>query len=198
MTRIKLISMCAVVALSALPGYALAQTVQSETQRDINQQQRIDQGLQNGSLSTGEAAKLERGEANINRAESNALKDGSLSPAEKARIQNMQNNESKQIYRDEHNNVTGNPNSASSERMQADVQRNINQEQRIKQGEQSGALTNREVGKLQGGQAHVDRREARAGADGNVNAREQRRIQAAENRQSKRIYHKKHNDVVKQ
>jgi len=41
--------------------------------------------------------------------------------------------------------------------MQADVQRNINQQQRVEQGVKSGQLTNREAGKLENGQARVDR-----------------------------------------
>ena len=171
---------------------ASAETVGSEVQRDVNQQQRIEQGLKSGSLNTGEAAKLERGEARIDRMESNAAKDGTLSPAEKARIQRAQNQESRQINRLENNAARGNPNSASSQRMQADVQRNVNQERRIEQGVQSGQLTNREVGGLERGQARVDRAEARAGADGKVGPNEQRRIQKAENKQSKRIYHEKH------
>jgi len=76
--------------------------------------------------------------------------------------------------------------------MQADVQRNVNQERRIEQGIQSGQLTNREAGRLERGQARVDRAEARAGADGHVGAGEQRRIQKQENRQSKRVYREKH------
>ena len=63
---------------------------------------------------------------------------------------------------------------------------------RIEQGVQSGQLTNREAGKLERGQARVNRAEARAGADGHVGPNEQRRIQKAENRQSKRIYREKH------
>ena len=43
------------------------------------------------------------------------------------------------------------------------------------------------------GQAHVDRKEARAGANGHVSAGEQASIQHLENRQSRRIYRKKHN-----
>ena len=181
----------------ALSSAAMAQTVGTETQRDLSQQQRIEQGLKSGQLSTGEAARLERGEARIDRMESNALKDGTLSPAEKARIQRAQNEESRKIDRLDHNGVTGNPQSASSQRMQADAQRNINQEARINQGVKSGALTNQEVGKLERGQARVDRREARAGADGHVSAGEQHAIQHTENVQSKRIWHKKHNDAVR-
>src|SRR5947209_767538 len=81
---------------------------------------------------------------------------------------------------------------ASAQTVGSEVQRNVNQERRIKQGVQSGQLTIREVGGLERGQAHVDRAEARAGADGKVGPNEQRRIQKAENKQSKRIYHEKH------
>lgn len=171
-----------------------AQTVGTEVQRDVNQENRIEQGLKSGQLSTGEAAKLERGEARIDRMEKNALKDGSLSPQEASRIQRAQNQESARINQLDHNAVIGNPNSASSQRMQADVQRNINQQSRIEQGVQSGALTNKETANLERGQAHIDRKEARAGADGHVSAGEQARIQNAENNQSKKIYREKHNN----
>ncbi len=182
------ISLMATVCSLTLAGGAFAQTVGSEVERNVDQQQRIEQGLKSGQLSTGEAARLESGQARIDRMESNALKDGNLSPAEKARIQRAQNQESRRIYADKHNGITGNPESASSERMQNDVQRNINQQKRIDQGIQSGSLSRRDVGQLERGQANVTRREARAGADGNINAREQRRI----NRQSRHIYHEKH------
>jgi hypothetical protein len=125
--------------------------------------------------------------------ESKALKDGNLSPAEAARIQRAQNQESGAINRLKHNEITGNPNSASSQRMQGDVQRNINQQNRIEQGVQSGQLTNKEASRLERGQARVNRAEARAGADGHVNAREQARIQHRENMQSKQIFRDKHN-----
>ncbi|MBS0213983.1 MAG: hypothetical protein JSR26_12545 [Proteobacteria bacterium] len=172
---------------------AQAQTVAHDTQRDVDQQQRIDQGLKSGQLSTKEAAQLERGEARIDRTEQRDLRDGSLTPAERAQIQREQNRESKAIYRDKHNAVKGNPDSRSSERMQRDVQRDVNQEKRIDNGVDNGSLTNRETAHLEGREAHVDRQEARAGADGNVNANEQRRIQGAQNRDSKRIYRDKHN-----
>src|SRR5689334_17920185 len=90
-------------------------------QRDVNQQERIEQGLKSGELNTKEAAKLERGEANIDKMQQKALSDGKMTPAEKARIERAQNAESKAIYDAKHNDVKGNPNSASSQRMQADV-----------------------------------------------------------------------------
>jgi len=129
--------------------------------------------------------------------ESNALKDGKLSPAEKARIEREQNKVSRDIYREKHDAQTGNPNSPSSQRMQADVRRNVNQQKRIEQGVQSGQLTNREVGKLERGQAKVARSEGRAAADGHVGPREQRNIQRRENNQSRRIYNEKHDEQTR-
>ncbi len=176
-------------------GTVLAQ--QGTVQRDVNQQNRIEQGLQSGQLTTKEASKLEGEEARIQREQSRDLKNGNLSTAEKARLTREQNQASRDINRLENNKATGNPNSASSQRMQADVQRNANQQARIEQGLKSGSMTNREAGRAERGQARVDRAEARAGANGHVSAGEQRRIQSAENRQSNRIYREKHNAVTK-
>ncbi len=187
----------ALILAAPFAASAFAQTVGSEVQRDINQENRIEQGLKSGQLSTGEAARLEKGEARIDKMESRTLKDGTLSPQEAARIQRAQNQESEAINRAKHNAVTGNPDSASSQRMQADVQRNINQQGRIEQGIQSGQLTNKETSQLERGQGRVDRAEARAGADGHVSAREQARIQNRENRQSQKIYRDKHNSRMR-
>lgn len=190
-------SVIAAVFGTAFASAAFAQSTATDVQRDANQQQRIEQGLKSGELTTREAAKLEQGEAHIDRMESQALKNGALSPEEKARIQRAQSAESKAIHAMKTNGTTGNPDSRSSERMQADVQRNLNQEKRIEQGVQSGALTSKEAGRLEQGQARVDRKEARAGADGHVGAREQVSIQHSENVQSKRVFHKKHDAATR-
>jgi hypothetical protein len=181
---------CAVTALVATPAFG--QSTASETQRDINQQQRVEQGLKSGALSTREAARLEGEEARVEKMQANALKDGNLTPQEKARIGQAQNKVSQDIYREKHDAQQGDPSSASSRRMQADVQRNINQQRRIEQGVQSGQLTNKEAGKLEGGQTRVSRMESKAGADGSVAPNEQRRIQQSENKQSKHVYREKH------
>lgn len=167
-------------------------------ERDVKQQQRIENGLKSGQLSTQEAARLERGEQRIDRMESKALSDGKLSDAERRRIERAQNQESKRIYREKHDARTGDPDSASSKRMQVDVQRNVNQQARIEQGADSGQLTNKELSKLERGQAKVSAAEAHAGADGHVNAAEQHGIQSGENAQSKRIHRKKHNEQVRE
>ena len=184
-------------SLFALGAGANAQNTANDVQRDVNQQQRIENGLQSGQLNTREAAKLEHEQAGVDKMEAKALKDGHLSSREQQRIGAAQNRVSQDIYREKHDANLGNPNSASSQRMQADVQRNVNQEKRIEQGLKSGEMSKREVSRAERQESRIDRREARAGADGRVGAREQRRIQRAENRESGRIRHAKHNDAVR-
>ena len=188
MNTIKLIP---ILLASLLAGPIFAQTVANDVQRDVNQQSRIEQGLKSGQLSTKEAGKLEREQAGIAKAEHNAMQDGKVSKQEQRKIDQMQNKASADVYAEKHDAKIGNPNSASSKRMQADVQRNINQQKRIENGVKSRELTNHEVAKLENGQARVDHKEAVAAKDGHVGAAEQSKIQGAENHQSKRIHQEK-------
>jgi hypothetical protein len=181
------------IALVPTSAVAADDRVADDVQRNVNQQQRIEQGLKSGELTTREAGKLEREQSRIERTEKRDLRDGSISDAEQRRLTARQNRVSRDIARQKHDTQTGNPNSASSQRMQTDVQRNVNQQQRIQQGAESGTLNNHEVGSLERGQARVDRSESRTAANGRVGAGEQTRIQRAENRQSRRVFSKKHN-----
>ena len=181
------------LGLGALAATAGAQTAADITQRDINQETRIRNGLQDGSLTTREAALLEKRAGAADRMQANALKDGKLTDAERARITRTENRNSRAINAARSNGVDGNPLSASSQRMQQGVQRDINQQQRIENGIQGGQLTNKEVSTLERGQARTDAKEFRAGRDGHVGAGEARAINNAQNRQSARIYNKRHN-----
>jgi hypothetical protein len=174
-----------------------AQTTADTVQRDVNQQSRIENGLKDGSLSTKEAGRLEKEQSNIDRLQAKDLKDGKLSPQERAQLRRAQDKASRDIKVAESNGIKGNPESKSSERMQANVQRNVNQEKRTEQGIQSGALTNKEVGKVEQRQARVDRKEARAARDGHVGKKEQADIQHAENKQSDEIFDMKHNGATR-
>jgi hypothetical protein len=185
----KLLSLL-VAGLFAAPAFA--QTAATEVQRDVNQQTRIEAGLKSGQLKTTEAAKLEHEQARIAKTEQGALKDGKLTKREQRKIDRMQDSASADIYKQKHDAQTGNPTSASSQRMQADVQRNVNQQTRIENGIKSGELTNHEAARLEKGEARIDRKEAVAARDGHVGAAEQRRIQRSENRESKRIHRQKH------
>jgi len=176
---------------------AFAQTAASTVQRDVKQEQRIEQGLQNGSITTREGALLERDEAKVDRLQAKSMKDGKLSANERSELKAAQNKASRDIHTATSNGVNGNPLSASSQRMQADVQRNANQQQRIESGLKDGSLTKHEAAKLEHGQAKVDHKEYVAGRDGHVGAKEQKKVQRSENKQSDRIHHEKHDEQVR-
>ena len=181
------------LGLSALAATAVAQTATNIIQRDINQETRIRSGLQDGTLTTREAALLEKREGAADRMQANALKDGKLTAQERARVTRAENRNSQAIHTARTNGVNGNPLSASSRRMQQGVQRDINQQQRIENGIRGGQLTNREASALERGQARTDAKEFRAGRDGHVGAGEAQAVNNAQNRQSARVYNKRHN-----
>jgi len=71
--------------------------------RQIHQQHRIGEGLENGSLTAREAGRLEHREARINHYEARARASGDgLNGRERARIAGMQNRTSRAIYRQKH------------------------------------------------------------------------------------------------
>ena len=177
---------------STPPTTARPHNAASETGRDVDQQKRIEQGLQSGQLSSGEARKLEAGEAHIDKTEQRDLRNGSLSASERTQIQREQNRESKAIHNQKHDAQTGNPDSLKSNMEQANVQRNINQEQRLHNGVTNGSLSNRELSRQEGNEAHVDRMESRRDT-----LRQTGKIQRTDNRDSRRIHRSKHNARVR-
>lgn len=72
-------------------------------------------------------------------------------------------------------------------------QRQQNQERRIDQGVQSGALTNRETATLDAREAKIANDKAAAKADGTVTSAERARLRGEERRTSRAIARKKHN-----
>jgi uncharacterized membrane protein YebE (DUF533 family) len=74
--------------------------------------------------------------------------------------------------------------------------REANQRARIQSGVESGQLTVRESMRLDAGQRHVDRMEARAKSDGRVRPAERARIRQAQRHESRAIHRLKHNDRV--
>jgi hypothetical protein len=185
-------------ALASAQTTVTPQTVRAEQvlQRDVNQETRIRDGLQSGQLTTREAALLQREEAHIDRLQRNALADGNMSKAEAARINAAQNKVSADIYTADHNGISGNPLSASSQPMQAATQRDINQQKRIRDGVAQGQLTNREASRLEAGQARTDSQEFLAGRDGDVGAAEATRANHAQNKQSTHIHNLRHSAAV--
>lgn len=75
--------------------------------RQVNQQDRIANGVKSGELTAGETRHLEKGEAAIQRQKraDMAAHGGHLTKQEQNQLNREQNRESKAIYRDKHNNV---------------------------------------------------------------------------------------------
>lgn len=72
-------------------------------QREINQRNRIDQGIVSGELTPVEARILEAEQAKIRHDELRMKSDGRITPAERARLTMEQNRASRDIYRLKHN-----------------------------------------------------------------------------------------------
>jgi hypothetical protein len=81
------------------PNSASAGTIRD---RQVNQQQRIYNGVQDGTISQRELRNLEAREAKIAAQRRAYLSDGDLNRREKARLINAQNRTSNAIYRDRH------------------------------------------------------------------------------------------------
>ena len=86
------------------PLVAMAQSANTPVfdQRQANQEQRIQQGVQSGALTQKEAARLERGQDRLQRVEDKAKSDGVVTKQERAHLQHAENVESKRIYRQKH------------------------------------------------------------------------------------------------
>ena len=70
--------------------------------RNVHQQQRIEAGVDDGSLTLREAARLERGQARVARQESRAGRDGRVTAGEQQHIERIQDRQSRRIFRQRH------------------------------------------------------------------------------------------------
>jgi hypothetical protein len=93
----------AIVASSfALPGYTLAQSTPRIDNRQENQDERIDRGIQKGQLTKKEARRLDKGQEHVEDLEDKALQDGKVTKREKRRIENAQDKQSERIRKQRH------------------------------------------------------------------------------------------------
>ncbi|MDP2811382.1 MAG: hypothetical protein Q8O34_14650 [Rhodocyclaceae bacterium] len=91
------------VLISAVTLPALAQTATPGIdQRQANQQQRIDQGVKSGELTSREAARLEKGQERVQKMEDKAKADDVVTAKERARIQHQQDVQSRHVAREKH------------------------------------------------------------------------------------------------
>jgi hypothetical protein len=164
-------------------------------QRMQNQQQRIDQGISSGQLTPREAGRLEAQEARIRQDELRMKSDGNLTPAERQRLNRELDRSSGDIYRQKHDAQTANAGQGGAGGNVNDPsiqQRMQNQEQRIQQGVNSGALTPKEAGKLEAREAKIRQDEAKMKSDGKLTAKERQRLNKELDKASDRIHKQKH------
>ena len=100
----KLKTILASLFVSALALPALAQTSSTPRidQRQENQQQRIDQGVQSGALTEKEATRLDKGQGRVEKMEDKAVSDGKVTAKERMRIEKAQDTQSRRIARQKH------------------------------------------------------------------------------------------------
>jgi WXXGXW repeat (2 copies) len=158
--------------------------------REANQDQRIANGLRSGQMTSGEAARAERTQANIDQQVHNdrAANGGKLTGQEKQQINSEQNAASRQIYDEKHNGNTIKPNAVDN--------REANQQQRTANGLRSGQMTSGEAAKTNGNQARTAQQvhNDRTANGGALNAQQKKQINKEQNKNSKQIYNEKHND----
>lgn len=112
----KLKMMMTAVAMVTLPALVNAQTPATTPsdmrqdridQRQANQDKRIDQGVQSGQLNQREAARLDKGQARVDKMENRALaNDGKVGKKEARRIEHAQDVQSARVYRQKHDKQT--------------------------------------------------------------------------------------------
>ena len=95
--------------MASFAGIATAGTATPRIdRREARQEKRIEQGTRSGELTPAERARLNAGQAHVDRMEVRAKADGHVTPAERARITRAQNRQSRAIYRKKHNARTTN------------------------------------------------------------------------------------------
>jgi hypothetical protein len=154
--------------------------------RLANQAARISAGISDGTLTTGEAARLEHEQAAIAREEQRFLSDGNLSPREKRRLMRDETRATRRIWRERHDRQ-GNmaPTSYLNRRLDKD-------QRRIDAGVADGSLTAREARRMQNSANRIRAEEERFKADGKFTARERQKVARDENRLSRKIYRQRH------
>lgn len=184
----------ALIITTLFSGAAMAQgNVQNVMQRDLNQQQRIHQGLKSGQLTVQEAAELQRQMQQLDKMQARAMQNGNINGSEQARLKAARDHVSQNINAYKNNRAVGNPYSHSSLRMQASIQRDIQQTQRVKHGIKTGSLTVHEAARLEHGQSRIHRKVAHDSRNGHYSAHEHARIQHTQNHHSRDIYDMQHN-----
>lgn len=181
------------VALGMILGVAGSSFAQRRfphniNKRQANQEKRIQNGVQNGSLTSKETQRVERREARISDLEAKDRASGSkLSPKERGQLERDLNKESADIYRQKHD---GQGTTLSRQNIN---QRQANQTNRIENGVQNGSLTPQETYRLEKQEGRISDLEAKDRASGGkLSHKERAELDGLLGSESHRIYVQKH------
>ena len=98
------------IAFAAAPVWAQSSTDTPRVdKREAIQTDRIEEGMNSGSLTPGETARLDRGQARIQADEAAVKADGKVTKSERLALNRAQNHQSHKIYRLKHNARTTTP-----------------------------------------------------------------------------------------
>jgi hypothetical protein len=89
------------LALMVVAGSASAGTPRYDA-RQVNQRERIVNGVQSGELTMRETQRLAAGQVHLNLVERRAKADGVVTAQERAHMQHEENQQSRRIYRQKH------------------------------------------------------------------------------------------------
>jgi hypothetical protein len=193
----------AVATLALAVPAATAQSANTTTatrpstihQRRDTQQRRIGEGIENGSLTAGEAARVERQETRLNKEVRDMRQDngGRLTPQDRRIVNRQQNRLSREIYNQKHD---GQVQHSSTNEVNA---RERAQQKRIGEGVENGSLTAGEAARLERKEAGVNREVSgmRQVNGGRLTPAEHRVVNRQQNRVSRQIYRQKHDAQVR-
>ena len=159
-----------------------------------NQKHRIINGIDSGSLTGREAVRLGVQQGRVYKKEQHFKSDGQFTARERAAIHRDLFRSSKSIYRQKHDGQVQGIARPASVKSPGIHKRQGNQVRRIKHGVRSGELTRAETLRLGKQQVKINRQKKHFKADGTFTKRERVAVHKRQNRASKNIYRKKHNN----
>lgn len=173
----------------------LSQTAMAKSidDKQASQNDRIQQGINSGELTSKEAWRLKKQQKHIRQKERRFKADGHFTRRERAIIHKDLLRASGRIHKQKHDRQKQGVRRLGLKRYGINKNQN-KQARRIAQGVRSGELTWKETAQLSRQQSRINRQERRFRADGSFTRGERARICKRQTRASKNIYRKKNNN----
>ena len=191
------------VVLTLAGVFAVVSASQADTRRtrdpgvnarQQHQRERIQQGVASGELTRRETHKVVEEQRDIRQLERAYKSDGTLTGAERRDLQHEQNQASRDIYSQKHDEQDRPP---AAVRDPGVNERQANQTARIVQGVKSGELTHNEAQELRTERRDIRDLEHDYKSDGTLTGAERQDLHQQLNQQSQEIYEEKHDEETR-